>query len=107
MKIILSSDEIAPALEKFKAEHDPDNALSLRDIIENYQSNQAFIRPLLLIIMRILFTEEDNGLGANENDIADWLEYTFSEEIFMDNLIDIGVLGESCDIVLTFKHPNM
>ena len=104
MKIILSSDEIAPTLERFKAEYDPDNALSIKEIIDNYRTNQAFVRPLIILIITALFIDRDpTALGANDEDIEDWLEYTYSEEIFIENLTDIQVLGESCDIVLTFQ----
>lgn len=99
MKIILSGDEILPALEKYRAMHDPDNSLSIAEIISNPDTNQNFIGPLLHCIATIMFI----GNGVDAEAIDDWLEYTFVADTFADNISDINVLGESCDILLILK----
>lgn len=101
MKIILSGDDLMPAMEAFRAEHDPDNSASLKDIIENPRFNYILSIELMHLINSILFTKPHLRHMVRHLTRRRFISKEDSA-VFINNLNDITVLGESCDIVLTF-----
>ena len=99
MKIILNGDEVLLALERYRAFHDPDNTVSVTEIISNPETNQLFIEPLLHCIVSLLFI----GHLVDSEAMTLWMECNSIVDAFRDHIVSIEVLSESCDILLILK----